>query len=73
MRWSLLAGLLGLAVVVAFGAIWYTPVTGTDFGWFAYAPLDDALDRVIAHSLERDAERCSHEISDRGIDSHRHH
>jgi hypothetical protein len=50
-RWSLLAGLLGLAVVVAFGAIWYTPVTGTDFGWFAYAPLDDALDRVIAHSL----------------------
>jgi hypothetical protein len=50
-RWSLLAGLLGLAVVVAVGAIWYTPVTGTDFGWFAYAPLDDGLDRVIAHSL----------------------
>jgi hypothetical protein len=26
-RWSLLAGLLGLAVVVALGVVWYTPVT----------------------------------------------
>jgi len=51
-RWSLLAGLLGLAVVVAVGAIWYTPVTARNFGWFAYAPLDESpLDRIIAHSL----------------------
>jgi hypothetical protein len=50
-RWSLLAGLPGLAVVVAVGAIWYVPVTARVYGWFAYAPLDDALSPVIAHSL----------------------